>query len=391
MEVQWSAPAGLGFMLFALNVLLSFFILNARPDRLQNRFLAALVFLQGFIVGIRRGFFELFQDPESIAAANLVRVLLIQFYAAAFLLFLSTLKTPWVRPLSTTTGRVIVVLAALASATYFYTLGPQTLRLFFSGPTPSMSSVAWSATLLLAVVFPFLLWIYGLIVVVSAYRRTPTGSQRERGTWFVRAFAVYMTALLVWVVAGLAEAPAWTDYVADAGNLLFLLMMSYGILKDQIFDIDLRLKTATTRALLAGLFVLAIFAVGETVETLVEETAGKVAGLVTAGVLALSFRPLEARLHRVADHLMPNVVDKESYREARRHQVYASALEDAVHDGIITPRERKILQGLAHNLEIPEAVAKRLEHQVVTGLEPPTSDSHISRGAEEPAAETTAR
>ena len=62
---------------------------------------------------------------------------------------------------------------------------------------------------------------------------------------------------------------------------------------------------------------------------------------------------------------MRGVRDTPDYLQSRKHEVYRATLEGALEDGAITTRERKILDRLREQLEIPVAVAERLEQEMM--------------------------
>jgi uncharacterized membrane protein YebE (DUF533 family) len=61
---------------------------------------------------------------------------------------------------------------------------------------------------------------------------------------------------------------------------------------------------------------------------------------------------------------MRGVKDTPDYVETRKYDVYNATLEGVLEDGAITARERKILNRLREQLEIPTDVADRLEREM---------------------------
>jgi len=146
--------------------------------------------------------------------------------------------------------------------------------------------------------------------------------------------------------------------------LVFVPLVAYGMLKAQLFDVDLRIKHAMRRGLIGSAFLLAFFAASEMAETLFETALGPYVGLTAAGALTLALRPLERLAKRVTDSAMPHASREEPYLRARKLDVYRAALEEATQDTEITPRERSLLARLRRELDIDAADADALERDV---------------------------
>jgi hypothetical protein len=162
----------------------------------------------------------------------------------------------------------------------------------------------------------------------------------------------------------------WVFVVFPAIWLVYFPLVAYGILKHQLFDIDLRLKvTAQRSTVLTGL--AGVFFIGtETLEQFIPAD-GLVLGVFAAAVVAAAFVPVHRLAKRLMDRVMPNVTDAASYLTDRKYQVYRDAMEAALQDGSMTDLERAILAKLQQSLAIETHVAARIEAEARTALTRP--------------------
>lgn len=188
--------------------------------------------------------------------------------------------------------------------------------------------------------------------------------------WDPRDRPALVGAIVVPLVIGLVTGTAETVALprVDLFGLLRIgaaLLVTYGLLKFEIFDIDRKVKTGIRGSVIAGAFVLMFFGVSETVEVLISDAAGTWAGLGAAGVLTVALRPLEKQAHRIADRAMPDVDDSDEYEEKRSFEVYQAAVERAARDEVLTDREKEILSGLREDLDLRDSEARRIEEQML--------------------------
>lgn len=199
-------------------------------------------------------------------------------------------------------------------------------------------------------------------LVVRILRRTPEPPGDGLDRWVLAGLSL---PFLLGVATG---APSrLTDVRVDLFGVLRVaaaLLIAYGLLKYDLFDIDLKVKRGLSRAATVSVFVFAFFIVSEGVELLISEAMGTWAGLGAAGLLALGLRPIERQADRLADRAMPRVEPSEAYLEERRAKVYQAAVERAAHDEVLTEREREILAGLREELGLREEEAQEIEQRI---------------------------
>jgi hypothetical protein len=271
--------------------------------------------------------------------------------------FLATaLSTPMTRPLAD--PRFRWGLATIATVLFFATLN-----------TP-MKYGASALYLLLVLTF-----VFALVASVQAWHMA-AGAARTRARSFALAFGVRD---LCWgfvylaVVRGVwngtyAEVPTDpydpTYIIYMLGTLLAVPLIAYGILRTQLFDIDLRIRWTIKQSTVAAAAVAIIYAVSEGAERLLSSELGNVAGLLAAAVVVFFMAPLQRFAERIANAAMPNTHDTPQYAAFRKLQVYQAAVEEALRGDGVSQKERAMLNRLRDTLEIPPADAEALERDL---------------------------
>ena len=274
------------------------------------------------------------------------------------------LQTRLTRPFSS--KRVQSGLAAAAVALFLFVVVAQ-------------SDIAFSI-LYLAMTATF---IFALIASIHAWL-TATGAARERAFFFVLAFGfrdicwtfVYSIALWeIWV--------GWENWLPDdpinffrlmsydLGTLVAVPLIAYGILRAQLFDIDLRIRWTIKQSTLVAAIVAIMFVLSEGAERLLSTELGNVGSLIVAALVVFALTPLQRFAERVATVAMPNTVNTPEYAASRKLQVYESAIEEALQEGGISQKERSLLVRLRESLGISESDANAIERELQDGLPGP--------------------
>jgi hypothetical protein len=145
------------------------------------------------------------------------------------------------------------------------------------------------------------------------------------------------------------------------GTLVAVPLIAYGILRTQLFDIDLRIRWTIRQSTVASVFIAVMFIVSEGASQFLSDELGKVTGLLAAGVLMFFLAPLQRFAERVANSAMPNTKNTAEYAAFRKMQVYETAFAEAFHEEGISDRERALLVRLRDSLGITEADAEAIE------------------------------
>lgn len=379
MPVQWSAHGALAIAAALAAVAMAAFVYASRPDRQQNRLLAIAIALGGLTTGFYFGA-PLFATESAHARAMIaVGVTLLVPLAPVYLLFLGTIRIPLTRPFR---GPVAVwascaYVAAMEIAwvaapdrfmdglRYWETLGGWHLD-------PAAPHLGLRAVLLGGL---GLVQLFGLLVALVAYRRAATPTSRQQAGAFAIAFGsrdLLGAAFILYFGARSMriEGPAETIFILalPAMDVLFYLLLGYGILKTQLFDIDLRLKVALERSLVAAPFAATFFVVTEALERAVPFQSFWL-GVASAGAIVLLLRPIRRAASGLADRALPSIAPTAEYLGGRSRQVYLHAVEAALQEGPIAAAERRVLDRLARDLGLPpdEMLALESRARVITG------------------------
>lgn len=206
-----------------------------------------------------------------------------------------------------------------------------------------------------------------LLVLVAKYRWI----EEVPSAWHADERTMVTAAVLAPLALGLATGAA--DPLGlprvDLFGLLRIgsaLVIAYGLLKFEIFEIDRKVKIGIRGSAIAAVFVVAFFTISEMVEFFVSTTVGTGAGLAAAALLTLVFKPIEEGASDLADRILPGVDDSEAYEERRKLEVYQAAVERAAGDEVFTEREKTILAGLREDLDLDPEAAHAVETDVLS-------------------------
>jgi hypothetical protein len=215
---------------------------------------------------------------------------------------------------------------------------------------------------------------FAFVASIQAWRAA-TGAARSRALAFALAFGFrdlcwgYNYAFALWEM--------WTDriplangqvdlgyYLYVIGTLVAVPLIAYGILRTQLFDLDLRIRWTIKQSTIAGIFVALMFFISEGVSTFLSAELGSFAGLLAAAVVVFFLAPLQRFADRVASAAMPNTQHTPEYVAFRKMQVYEDALAEALHEDGISDRERALLVRLRDSLGIAQADAEAIEREL---------------------------
>jgi len=302
-----------------------------------------------------------YSDVETIVHAfgdSCMLALYPPFLAAA-------LQTPLTRTFS---GRnVRWFLAGAAIAIY--------LLVVFSGvPAARQSQGPWFS-IALTVLFVSLSILFGFAFVASLQAwYASTGAVRKRARIFALAFGIrdicwgYLYARCLWQVWS-GEYLSITDQVPPMyvvytfGTFIAVPLIAYGILRTQLFDIDLRIRWTIKQSTLAAAVIAIVYAISEGANRMLSNELGNFAGLIAAAVVVFFLAPLQRFAERVASVAMPNTHDTPEYAAFRKLQVYQAAVSEALPGGI-GAKEKALLQRLRDSLGIAPADAIAIERDL---------------------------
>lgn len=286
-----------------------------------------------------------------------------------YLAFLGcALATPLARPFGRAPVRALLLGLAGAALVSGLWQGQH-----FANPIGQSSWSTMRAGTRTMVVFLIVSALVGLVLALDALRRAAPGSPtRSRMRAYALAFILFDAGQVIFFLAvsaeGLAGAPE--DLVLAAANFVSvagLALLARALLRQQLFDFDLRLKKGIEKSAIAGAFLVAFLVVAQLVQNYTSTTFGVLGGALAAGLALFALRPIERVAERVADAAMPRVRDTEEYRMVRKREVYRAAVESALEDGQVTERERSVLATLADQLGLGAKEALDIERETRVG------------------------
>lgn len=370
MGLSWTAWALPGLLTGILAWTGAVVVLRTAPHRSLNRRLAFLLFLEGLWWAGSLGY--MVQDPSIVYPVGAVAVAAMAALPFQYLSFLSTsLRTPLVAPFR---SRIAFVLLGLASAgaALWVLLSPASFITELYSPDWATWNFRFQPLGQRAAQIHGAAALFGLAAALHAYLRSrPDSAARTRAKWFAIAFGardVYAgIANLLYPV--LRDVPFWGDFVYNAGQgsiyLVYVVLLAYGVLRTQLFDIDLKLKFALEQSTVGAFFAAAFFT-GDFLLQRIIPVEGSILGFLAAAAIAVALRPIQRFAEAFAGRVMGGVEETSDYIRARKHTVYRAALEGAVEDGVISDREREILARLRQELAISPRTGSRLEEEVLT-------------------------
>lgn len=328
------------------------------------RKLALLLFVEGMTLGTSDSVMYLTTSPADLYGRYpeffnwqmIVHTLGDCAMLALYPTFLTAaLQTKMTRPFES--GRIRFGLAAIATA-LFVVIQVSPLRI--------------SGSLLYAALA--LLFAFALVASVDAWRGA-VGEARVRAGVFALAFGIrdlcwgFLYGNAVWeLLAGTYQAipdPVAPRFMAyTLGTLISVPLIAYGILRSQLFDIDLRIRWTIKQSTLAAAVVAIIFVISEGANQFLSAEFGAFAGLIAAAIVVFFLAPLQRFADRVAGAAMPNTHDTPEYAAFRKLKVYEAAVSEALQGGAVSDKERALLNRLRDTLGVLPADAEALEHDL---------------------------
>jgi hypothetical protein len=368
-EFYWNPIGAAGILAMTVSWTMAGLVYSTAPLRRQNRSLALFLLLQSIVHGIGQGLMYVIDDAQVVYALQVMSVSFAVAASAAYLAFLGTLPTGLTRPLR---HRLVATTLVAASVVWFLAVVLQP-KLFVTGVSPYPAYTRWDGDTTLPFTLAYVLGdgiagLLGLVASVLMLRASRMGTMpRRKAVSYVVAFVVFD----VFVALGLSlfnllfiqgvplEGLVPLVWVQNLGYIVFVFLMGYGILRAQLFDIDLKVKWTVKQSTVAALFVGVFFVVSESASTFLSGSGlGPYLGIAAAGLLVFAMAPLQRAADRVANAALPNADASRQYLEFRKLQVYQAALEGAYDDGLVTGKERTVLERLRAELAIaPEAAA----------------------------------
>jgi len=181
-----------------------------------------------------------------------------------------------------------------------------------------------------------LLFVFTLVSSIHAWWVAPAGITRDRAGIFALAFGfrdvcwAIVYGYSIWNISAgtylIQEQPLSIYLIYALGTLLYIPFIAYGILRTQLFDIDLRIRWTIKQSTLAAVVVVIMFVLSEGAEQLLSAELGTVGSLAVAALVVFALTPLQRFAEGVATVAMPNTQNTPKYATFRKMQVYEEAV-----------------------------------------------------------------
>ncbi len=338
------------------------YVFLVAPKTLAARLLIALLVIDGIAVISSYGNSYVIDPHIGLGETRWWQIhqasdwLVITFYLA----FIGvTVRSPLTRPLrkSGVRSALMVVGTVLAFSMFFL----------------SKSSLEAMTPALYPTIVLTLTW--GFVSAIHAWMIAKDKASRARARAFTMAFGIRdVTWILTFITSTLAalkmldEDGLLGQFVPVAYALavvIYVPLVAYGMLRTQLFDIDLRIKRTLKRSTVAAAFVAAYFLVSEVAANYLSSQLGTVLGLTCTAALIFFLEPIQRAAQRFSDAAMPNTQATPEYESYRKLQVYESALRTALENGDISSRERQVLNSLIQSMGIDPHAAAALERDAL--------------------------
>jgi len=364
---QFNPTGILALIAFAMCMSLAAVIFRVGIPGSTARRLSLLLVIEGITL-ISTGYIDLFLGPDTrslsfysawVSAEGIVHTAgdcaMLALYPP---LLAAALPTPLTQPFAGKRARVLLIIAA--SVLFF---------LVFLTP------LEFGATTLYALLVS--LFLYALVASIHTWH-IADGAARSRARSFTIAFGFrdicwgFVYGAAIWmifakeysVVDTSASGLPYTLYAL--GTLVAIPLITYGILRTQLFDIDLRIRWTIKQSTLAAAIVAVIFVLTEAADRFLSAELGNFAGLIAAALVVFFLAPLQRFAERVAAVTMPNTKNTPEYVTFRKMQVYEAAVVEAQLEEGISQKERALLTRLRDSLGISEEDALAIERDLST-------------------------
>ncbi len=227
---------------------------------------------------------------------------------------------------------------------------------------------------------------WGFAAALHTWYTASSPAERERARAFTLAFGMrdviwtltfaYFTAAWYGLIGqGLEDLPGrYNTYPVllplsyELAVIFYVPLVAYGVLRVQLFDIDLRIKRALKRGTVAAAFVATFFVISEFAGNYLSSRFGTVLGILGTGALMFFLDPIQRAAERLSNAAMPNTLDTPEYESFRKLQVYDSALRAALEDGHVSARQRRVLDSMIESMGINRNIAQRMEADTLAAI-----------------------
>jgi len=208
-------------------------------------------------------------------------------------------------------------------------------------------------------VSPVAVLVLAALALGFAYARTDDGATRRR---LVIASGVAVASALIVALVGSDRFAGVSLFVLGLWRLAVPAVVTYGILRHQLFSLDQKVRVGISQGTLAAAFLFVFVGATQAAQEYLNAEHGYLAGALAAGLLFFGIQPLQRISARVGGAAVPSANKTES-----SETTYRVAVEMALADGDITRAEERHLATIATRLGIDAARAFALRDEVEDG------------------------
>lgn len=334
--------------------------------RLLVAYLALLGFVQGTTYAI-----QIIEDRTLAFNLWLVGYFGFPLGAALYLAFAcSAIRSPLCAPFRSWPGRAVVLGGALT----WVAVGIASPSTYITG-FDRAESFMWHLRLTpigeVSRYFVLASYAFVLVCAFDAWRRAAGGSTaRGRALAYLAAFGVQDAAIsidMLLAIVGIDRVVVdlYDTLILPIFGIASIVLIVRALLREQLFDFDLRVKRGVQRGTIAFVFLAVFFVVAQIVQAYTTTAFGLIGGAIVAGLLLFALHPLQRAAERVANVAMPRTTGTPEYLAYKKLEVYKAAVESA-HEaaGGIDATQRAVLDRLREKLDLRADDAAAMEHEV---------------------------
>lgn len=180
----------------------------------------------------------------------------------------------------------------------------------------------------------------------------------------VVALVAYL-GTMVWASLTQPLVPINSSPAHGVARTLSVAILGYGLVRRQLFGLDVKVKWTLKQSTVAAIFVAVFFVVSEGAAAVFQDQTNNTwLGILAAGGLVFAMAPLQRFAERLTDKAMPGVKPLEQMDGDERRRAYVAAAREAWSDGVLTADERALLDRMASLFGLTDEEAHRLERPV---------------------------
>lgn len=213
-------------------------------------------------------------------------------------------------------------------------------------------------------IISFVLVLMAFVTLWRAARTVPDARVRHGARNYAYALLLpVVTGVLTSIFrhAELSWAPAFGLTVDGIWTFAFPLLVTYALVRHQLFELDVKIKWTIKSGTIAAVFLAVFFVVAQLVQNYFQTNLNWAVGGVAAGLLLFALNPLQHLAERVANTAMPGVKSIRDMSDPEKTNLYEDQVRFAWSDGMIDRSERLMLDNLRRRLGLDAEAAAAIE------------------------------